>query len=116
MEILKENEKTTDIKVTDFILENYKKYRLFLSKDHPTSIIFIYCANKILEHLNLEKLNLDLEENYCNLPDSEYHRQDNKWPITKQCAYELDLSYNDGTEADLFFKQMLTYLYTQAIY
>lgn len=111
IEILKENEKNTDIKVTDFILENYKNYRVLLTKSHPTSKLLIFCANKILERLNIKLLSLDLDENYCNLQDSEYHRIDNKWPITKQCALDLELNYNDGYEADIFFKQMLRNLY-----
>jgi hypothetical protein len=60
--ILKEKEKETDIKVSDFILNNYKKYKLFNYHcessntsycNHPSNILINYYINKILELMNL---------------------------------------------------------------
>lgn len=109
-----ENKYNTNIKVSKFIEDNYQKYRLFLSKDHPTTRVFLYCANEILkilklDELNYEKLSNELNENYCQLPDSEYNQPCNKWLITKQCAKELNLNYNDDDDlkATSFFFDML---------
>jgi hypothetical protein len=41
-----------DIKVTKFILDNYKNYKFFLTNNHPTIIVFIHICNQILMILN----------------------------------------------------------------
>jgi hypothetical protein len=48
IKILREKEKECDIKVSNFIIKNYKKRELFLTSNHPTSCIFIHCVNQIL--------------------------------------------------------------------
>ena len=47
--ILQDKEKYCDIKISDFIKENFNKHRLFVIENHPTSIVFIHLVNKILK-------------------------------------------------------------------
>lgn len=107
MLILKENEKNTTIKVSEFILNNYKNKRLFLTKDHPTKFILIYCANEILKILNINYFinELNFTENYHKMQDSSYHTSKNMWPITKQCSEALNLNYYDK-DAKHFWKNI----------
>lgn len=57
--ILKEKELNTDIKVSNFILKNYKKYKLFHTQNHPTYIILCEMTKQILQILNEDISNLD---------------------------------------------------------
>ena len=108
IDYLKKNEENVNIKVSNFIEENIKKKRLFFTKDHPTSFILIYCANKILEILNINYIinDSDFDINYHEMLDTSYNRIDNKWPITQQCANTLGLSYFD-TDGKHFFRDLL---------
>ena len=49
--ILKSKEKTCDVKVSDFILENYKKEKLFYMPNHPTRIILKEMSKQILKKI-----------------------------------------------------------------
>jgi len=51
MDILREHEKLCDVKVSDFIDKNARNVKLFLTQNHPTTIVFIHCANQILKIL-----------------------------------------------------------------
>jgi hypothetical protein len=53
MELLKEKDKICDIKVSDFILKNYKNKRLFVTQNHLTPYFNTWITNKILEILNI---------------------------------------------------------------
>jgi hypothetical protein len=57
--ILKSKEKTCDVKVSDYILENYKKERLFYTPNHPSPIILKLMAKQILTKLNISHSNFD---------------------------------------------------------
>jgi hypothetical protein len=57
--ILKEKEDSTDIKIADFILNNHKKMKLFnyhlsskyMGCNHPSNALLVECANQILTKL-----------------------------------------------------------------
>jgi polysaccharide biosynthesis acetyltransferase WcbI-like protein len=51
MRILKEKEAHTNIKISDYILENLSIKKLFLTQSHPTAPVLIHCANQILNGL-----------------------------------------------------------------
>lgn len=55
LKILDDNEKNTDIKVLDYIRQNIKEKKLFITQNHPTSTIFIHCVNQILSLLNIDE-------------------------------------------------------------
>ena len=101
---LKKNEENVTIKISNYIEQNIRTKRLFFTKDHPSSYILIYCANKILEILNIDYIinELDFDINYHGMVDSSYNRSDNKWPITEQCAKELGLTYSDDDGKQFF--------------
>ena len=62
--ILKEKEKTSDVKISDFILKNYKKKKLFYTQNHPTHIILEEMSKQIL---NILKINhIDFENYFKN--------------------------------------------------
>lgn len=48
---LKEREKRCDIKILDYILDNYKKELLFYSKNHPSNKVIIELVKRIFEFL-----------------------------------------------------------------
>ena len=57
--ILKIKEETCDIKVSDYILKNYKKQKLFLTTNHPSNYIIIEMTKQILEKLNINYSNFN---------------------------------------------------------
>jgi hypothetical protein len=59
--ILKNKEKLTDVKISDFIINNYKKYELFTMPNHPTKYIFKEMTKQILK-----KIIEDFDENRIN--------------------------------------------------
>ena len=68
---MKEKEKICNIKVVDFILDNYCNNLLFTMHHHPTKIIFDYIALQIYKLLNI---NNNINENKWNgiLSSEEY--------------------------------------------
>ena len=68
MRILMEKEKKTDIKVSAFIINNYKDYPLFMLENHPTDYIFVYVVNRISNILDYTELcDIELGINSCKL-------------------------------------------------
>jgi len=68
IKILQEKEKLTDVKVSQFILDNYKKYKLFnyhtLTTDdthcnHPSNYLLLYYMNQIFRIMGLEEQKYD---------------------------------------------------------
>lgn len=59
--VLELAEQNCDIKIADYIKENYAKEILFYSVVHPTENVMIEIANRILMHLGFKK---DLRTNY----------------------------------------------------
>ena len=68
LKILEDKEKYTDIKVSQFILDNHKKYKLFNYHlpdhkytfcNHPSNILIIYYTNQIFNLMGLEKISYD---------------------------------------------------------
>ena len=56
---LDRRESDLSIKVSSFIRDNYQKYRLFYTHNHPTDLLGIYVVDRILQTLNLPKLNIE---------------------------------------------------------
>ena len=57
--ILKAKEETCDIKLSDYILANYKKYKLFHMPNHPSHLIIKEMTKQILKKLNIDCSNFD---------------------------------------------------------
>ena len=64
IKILKKKEENCDIKISEYILSNYKEKKLFLCQNHPTTYIFKNITKQILNKLNIQFNNFD--ENFIN--------------------------------------------------
>lgn len=76
MNILRQKESICDVKVVDFILKNIRNVKLFMTQNHPTTQVFIFCANQILSILNSERLidnNPHYDPNTAKLPGNFIH-------------------------------------------
>lgn len=80
LEILKQRETVTDLKVSDYILKNIRKEKIFLTQNHQTSNFYLYCTNQILKYLGLSAMDssIHFHPNETGLPDC--------WP---QSPYEI---------------------------
>jgi len=81
MAILRSKEAVTDVKVADYIESNLGTEKLFLTQNHQTSSVYIYCVNQMLDILCFPRLSLpeNLHPNEASLPDC--------WP---QSPYETE--------------------------
>ena len=70
--ILKDNEKITDIKISDFIENNYKNIELFYTNNHPTNYIFLEIANQIFNKINIPKLEYNINWNNLDIRKMHY--------------------------------------------
>ncbi len=59
LEILREKEKETDVKLSDFIKKNFRKYRLFHTVKHPTNVLLKELFKQLLPLLGLRSKNID---------------------------------------------------------
>lgn len=86
MDILKQKEEVSDLKVSDYILKKINKEKIFLTQNHQTSTFYIYCTNQILTNLGLSAMDPSkcFHPNDAELPDC--------WPQspyeTKHYKYE----------------------------
>jgi len=105
--ILQEKEEDCDVKIVDFIKQNFSKQRLFLLENHPTSIIFINVVNQILEIINIPKLELsNYNINDANLPGG-LIPFDNSSNIFFNYEFEFDIESNNYQ----YYKQIITNIY-----
>jgi len=105
-------EKTTlkSIKVTDFIRENYKKYRLFMSHCHPSAYIYIYIVNNIIEYINnIQSKTIQIFENIFdyNFDEGVKHlRPSILWSDSQYVKKELSLEYNTTPDEVIILKNI----------
>jgi hypothetical protein len=79
---LKKKELLCDVTISDYIESNIRKKRLFLTQNHPTTPIFVECANQIISLLGYSKVLLesDFENNIAGFSKG--------WPFS-----DADLDY-----------------------
>lgn len=67
---IEQRESAWDIKILGFILDNYKKEKLFYDMGHPTNIVLKQVAIKILEHLGIlgDNIETDVVLDYHEVP------------------------------------------------
>lgn len=76
-----EKERDTDVKVFDYIDENLRKKRMFLTQDHPTTDVFIHCTRQVCDILDIEfPKELVLDDNVTGLQDSVYQNPSCRYP------------------------------------
>lgn len=64
-----EKESNTDIPLTKFILENYRKKRLFNTTNHPSKYIFQYIVKELFNKLNF---NININEHIYDIDIMKY--------------------------------------------
>lgn len=79
-----EREKGWDIKISDFILKNYKKMKLFYDAGHPTNDIMVHISKNVL-------FKLDIDEDIFTLRCMDAHEVP-VYPIVKKV---LNLEWED---------------------
>lgn len=109
--ILKNKESITDIKISDFILKNYTEKLLFLIPQHPTSLVFLTVANEVLKKLNIDLLNDNIISgiNDIGLEDSTYDSRMGMFPLHKSAIIDYNLKY------DMKYLENSENFYTQRI-
>lgn len=115
LKILKNKESITDIKVSSFILENLTNELLFLIPQHPTSIIFWYVANQILDRLNFKKLEYDIIDgvNDPKIADSTYHIPSGMFPLHQSSIHAYNLNYGEKyleSSTEFYLQRIVDYL------
>ena len=108
-EIAKEKEINCDIKIIDFLYNNIKNHKLFLTHDHPTSYVFNEVTSLICDNLDLDynyELGLSQTENITGLEDSVYSSIKNQYPISRYAINYFGFNYikNEDIESDIFYK------------
>lgn len=103
MNITLNKEEETDVKVYNFIMQNYKTKHLFLTHDHPTTCVFHHCASQIIDRLDIEYLSdFDINTvhyNISNSQDSVYNDVSCMYPDSS-----YSISYRYGIINDDFYK------------
>lgn len=115
---LKQREEYCDIKISSFINENYKKYRLFTTQMHPNGIIGSYLAKEICNHLNVDFPNIDIflqEEITVEKEHIGFDNDGKKVDFTKlrESRYmtkELDLEYKVDDNNNYYYS-LIMFLY-----
>lgn len=92
-----------NIKISNFIRENYKKQRLFYTINHPSKFVFKYMAEEIIKLLNI-KDEITLDKDFLNhttypIYESHYHNLELKFANPMQYTirnniYELHTTIN----------------------
>ena len=103
------------MKISEFIVNNFKNQLLFLIPQHPTSAIFLNMSNQVLEKLNMKKLDESIIKtvNDLEIEDSTYDSKSKMFPLHKSVINDFELNF--GKEylegSGNFYKQrLLTYL------
>lgn len=104
-DILREKEKNCDIKVADFIDEEILNLKLFLTQNHPTSVIFTFMVNQIFDLLDIKYklVYKHFDENYSNLPGIYKH---NKYDIK-----HWNFKYPVKSDGDVWTKKLIEKIY-----
>lgn len=63
MQKIRQREQCWDIKIYDFLVDNYKKCKLFYDPIHPTNVVLEEISRKVLEKLRIQTGNI--VSNYC---------------------------------------------------
>ena len=102
------------IPVTNFIRQNYKKYKLFFTHCHPTSYIFVHISNEIIKIIN-DKLFLNIQ-NYENTFSNKLEDgciSHDRWADSNYIKNALDIEYvNDVNDIN----ENITKQYIKEIY
>jgi hypothetical protein len=89
---------------------------MFLTQDHPTSIVFNEVTKQICEILDLEyNCNIDsIDENITTLTDSVYSHPSHQYPISRYAINYFNFEYikTEDNRADQFYRNNLHNYYS----
>jgi hypothetical protein len=88
LNITKEKEENTVLKISNFINENFRDMELFYTQNHLNPVVVKELCRQVLEHLKIEN---DLDE--INLDTYQTGYSDFRWPITRKAKQQLGLRY-----------------------
>jgi len=111
LQILREKEALTDIKVSDFIDRHIHTKFLFLTQNHPTSPIIVHCVNQIFK-----KLKIDDELELFNLrADFGYEKPQKGWPVSKYDIqfWKFEYKSQEDSNATNFYKDIIKNIWNQ---
>ena len=108
-QISKQKEENCDIKIADFIFDNLHAHKMFLTHDHPTTIVMNEITNEICKILDLEyqyHIVRNLDENVIGYQDSVYWREDRQYPISRYAIdfYKFQYVVEEHPDANEFYK------------
>lgn len=83
---IRQREENWDVKILDFILENYCNFKLFYDPGHPTNIVMVEIVKRILKLLGLP---------YDDLNEITYQMDSYECPIYRSVSKALNLKYED---------------------
>lgn len=91
-----------NIKVVDFIEQNWKKYKLFDTQNHPNGILGLYVVKQICRLFNIKSP--DIDEFSCqNISVIPF-----KWPDSRYIKKELCVEYYIGDDSDYYRNHLQT--------
>jgi hypothetical protein len=88
IEITKQKESETIVKISDFILKNYTDVELFYTQNHPTPVIIKEACEQILNYL-------ELDNDIKNLDTDEYktYYGDFRWPYMRSSIETFNFKF-----------------------
>jgi hypothetical protein len=88
LDITREKEKSTVLKISNFINENYREMELFYTQNHLNPVVVKELCRQVLEHLEIEN---DLDDIDLNTYQTGY--SDFRWPITQKAKQQFGFKY-----------------------
>jgi len=107
---LQEKEKKCDVQVSEFILNNIKKQKLFLTQNHPTPYLFQHVSEKII---NIIKTKFTTFINDILSFTDQNHLPSTRWPICKNDILFWNFEYIDKADidADQYYIEIISKYY-----
>jgi hypothetical protein len=107
LKILEQKEANLNIKASKFIAENCRTKRLFFTQNHPTTHLFIHCANQLLELLgtNYQFDSGEFPENVARLPG--------QWPHSNYDRAFWNFKFQIDYGGDAWYRQHIKKIFQQ---
>lgn len=109
IETLKKKEELCDVKISEFIVQNIRKHRLFLTQNHPTTCVFVHCVNQILSLLdtNYKYDEFAYPDNVVELPG--------EWPHTSYDIAYWNFEYRVSNISNKWYEKHIINIYNKTI-
>lgn len=105
-EISLQKEMNCDVKIAHFIYNNIS-HKLFLTQDHPTSIVFKEVTRQICNLLKIPFIPQPVDENWAGLSDSVYNHPSCQYPISRYAIRHFKFDVQETEEANTFYRNQL---------